>query len=292
MADERMADEPRAGEETSTFSAADKLRNSSAADRKAVEQQSRPNAVLIHETIRAEGESELEREVHALLLSGFAAGLSMGLSLVTEGLLRTHLPDAPWRELVTHLGYTVGFLVVVLGRQQLFTENTLTPILPLLHHRNGATLGRVLRLWAAVLVANVVATWLIAAAIAHTEVFTPEAKTAFLEISRKTIAHPFWTTVLKAVFAGWLIALMVWLLPAAESARPMVILIVTYVVALGEFAHIIAGSVDAFYLVASGAASYADYAWKFFAPTLLGNVVGGVALVAVLNYGQVAPEID
>ncbi len=102
----------------------------------AVAAQSRPNAALIHETIRAEGESELERTWWALITSGIAAGLSMGFSLVVEGLLQSHLPDAPWRELISKFGYTAGFLIVVLGRQQLFTENTLTPILPLLHNRN------------------------------------------------------------------------------------------------------------------------------------------------------------
>ena len=287
-----MADEHRAGDESSSFSAAEKLQDTSPADRKAIDRQSRPNAALIHETIRAEGESELERTVPALLLSGLAAGLTMGFSLVAEGLLRTHLPDAPWRDLIAHFGYTVGFLIVVLGRQQLFTENTLTPILPLLYHRDAVTLGRVARLWAAVLVANVVGTWIFAQVIAHTEVFTPEAKTAFREISQKSIAHPFATTVLKAIFAAWLIALMAWLLPAAETARPVVIIIITYVVALGEFAHIVAGSVDAFYLVTTGVASYGDYAWKFFVPTLIGNVIGGVTLVAVLNYGQVQSEIE
>jgi formate/nitrite transporter FocA (FNT family) len=170
-----MADEHRAGDESSSFSAAEKLQDTSPADRKAIDQQSRPNAALIHETIRAEGESELERTVPALLLSGLAAGLTMGFSLVAEGLLRTHLPDAPWRDLIAHFGYTVGFLIVVLGRQQLFTENTLTPILPLLYHRDAVTLGRVARLWAAVLVANVVGTWIFAQVIAHTEVFTPAA---------------------------------------------------------------------------------------------------------------------
>jgi formate/nitrite transporter FocA (FNT family) len=181
---------------------------------------------------------------------------------------------------------------VVLGRQQLFTENTLTPILSLLHNRDLHTLWRVLRLWGLVLAANIAATWVFAAVAAHTQVFDPEAKAAFAEISRHAIAGPFSTTFLKAVFAGWLIALMVWLLPAAEGARPLIIIIVTYVVALPHLAHIIAGSVDAFYLVAIGEAGYGDYLTRFFVPTLLGNVVGGVALVAVLNYGQVAPEIE
>ncbi|MFL5057746.1 MAG: formate/nitrite transporter family protein [Microvirga sp.] len=288
------ADEPgrNAPQGASALSAASKLPGLSGEERKAVEEQSRPNAALIHETIRAEGESELERTAHALLFSGVAAGLSMGFSLVAQGVLQSRLPDAPWRELVSNFGYTVGFLIVVLGRQQLFTENTLTPILPLLHNRDLHTLWRVLRLWGLVLAANIAATWVFAAVAAHTQVFDAEAKAAFAEISRHAIAGPFSTTFLKAVFAGWLIALMVWLLPAAEGARPLIIIIVTYVVALPHLAHIIAGSVDAFYLVAIGEAGYGDYLTRFFVPTLLGNVVGGVALVAVLNYGQVAPEIE
>jgi formate/nitrite transporter FocA (FNT family) len=257
----------------------------------AIKEQTRPNAVVIHETIRLEGQRELDRTVSALLLSGLAAGLSMGFSLIAEGVLHAHLADTPYRELIVSFGYTVGFLVVVLGRQQLFTENTLTPILPLLHNRDGATFWRVARLWGVVLVANVAATWLISYACLHSGVFDDATRDAFLDLSRPSIASPFATTFFKAVFAGWLIALMVWLLPAAEVARVPVILILTYFVAAGRFSHIIAGSVDASYLVHAGAASLGDYVGAFFLPTLCGNIVGGIALVAMLNYGQVAPDI-
>ena len=278
--------------EANAFTTGDKLPELSATERAAINRQSRPSAVLIHETIRAEGESELEREVSALLLSGLAAGLSMGLSLVVQALLRSHLPEAPWRDLVAYLGYTTGFFVVVMGRQQLFTENTLTPILPLLRNRDAHTFGRVLRLWAAVLAANMAGAWAFAAAIAHTEIFGPDIHLALSQISHHAIASPFWTTLVKAIFAGWLIALMVWLLPSGESARPAVILLVTYIVALAQLAHIVAGAVDVFYLVETGAAGGHDFLARFFVPTLLGNVLGGTALVAALNYGQVAPEIE
>jgi formate-nitrite transporter family protein len=274
-----------------SFNPAENIPDLSPQKKKAIEGQSRPNAALIHETIRAEGESELDRTASALLLSGLAAGLSMGFSLVVEGLLHAHLPDASWKPLVSSLGYTTGFLIVVLGRQQLFTENTLTPILPLLHNRDVSTFLRVLKLWSIVLAANVVATWAFAAVIAHTSLFAPEIKQAFLEIGRKVVESPFETTVLKAIFAGWLIALMVWLLPGADSSRPIVILIITYVVAIGGFSHLIAGSVDGFYLVETGHASWMDYVMRFFVPTLIGNVLGGVTLVAALNFGQVAPEL-
>jgi formate/nitrite transporter FocA (FNT family) len=289
MADDAAAVPDR--RETNSLSPTAHMPEFSDNEKRSIADQSRPSAALIHETIRAEGQSELERTASALILSGFAAGLSMGFSLMVQGVLHDHLPDTPWRELVTGLGYTIGFLIVVLGRQQLFTENTLTPILPLLHHRDAGTLGRVARLWALVLVSNIAATWVFAALAAHTPVFDAELKAAFADIAQHATGSPFWTTFLKAVFAGWLIALMVWLLPAAEAARPLIIVIIAYVVAIGQFSHLIAGSIDAFYLVEVGRAGWSDYALRFFVPTFLGNVVGGVALVAVLNYGQVAHEI-
>jgi formate-nitrite transporter family protein len=273
-----------------TYSPGSHLGGLSDKQREEVAAQSRPNAVLIHETIRAEGESELDRGSIALLLSGLAAGLSMGFSLVLQGQLHAFLPDGPARTLMSHFGYTLGFLIVVLGRQQLFTENTLTPILPLLHNRSVSTLWQVGRLWTLVLTANIAGTWIFAAVAAHSSVFGPEIKNAFSEIAAHTISASFGTTLLRAVFAGWLIALMVWLLPAAEGSRPLIIVIITYVVSLSGFSHVIAGSVDCWFLVETGQANLRQFVTIFFVPTLAGNIIGGVTLVAVLNYGQVAQE--
>ncbi|APH73193.1 formate/nitrite transporter family protein [Aquibium oceanicum] len=261
-------------------------------EKRAVDHQSRPSAALIHETIRAEGERELERTSVALMLSGFAAGLSIGFSVVVPAILMVALPDVSWKHLLTSLGYTIGFLIVVLGRQQLFTENTLTPVLPLLKNRNLHHLAQVGRLWSVVLLSNIAATWVFSAVLAHTPVFDQEIRTAIAAYSHTALDSDFWPMFLKAVFAGWLIALMVWLMPAAGDARPFVIIIVTYVVALAHLAHIIAGSVEASFLVHVGEASFADYLFRFFVPTLLGNTIGGVALVACLNFGQVAPELE
>src|SRR3954470_17123269 len=148
------------GDEERAFNPAEKLDGLTTRQKHEVESQSRPNAALIHETIRAEGESELERKSWALMLSGLAAGLSMGFSLIVQGELHANLPPGPAQVLLTPVGYTIGFLIVVLGRQQLFTENTLTPILPLLHNHDLSTFGNVLRLWSLVLSANMAGTWL------------------------------------------------------------------------------------------------------------------------------------
>jgi len=243
-------------------------------------------AQVVHEAIRREGEAELARPASALAWSALAAGLSMGFSLVAEGLLRAHLPDAPWRPVIAKLGYSVGFLIVVLGRQQLFTENTLTVILPLLTKMDRATLGRIVRLWSIVLGANLLGALLFALAIAHTDVFGSATRAVFAQIGLESIRGGPMTILVRGIFAGWLIALMVWLLPAAEGSKVWVILVLTYVVGLGGLAHVIAGSVETLFAAVSGLAS--PFTWAgWFVPTLIGNVIGGVSLVAALNHAQV-----
>src|SRR3954454_10909071 len=112
-------------------------------EEKEAEEKSAPSAHVVYEAIRKEGRHELERKASSLAWSGLAAGLSMGFSFVTMALLQHHLPDTSSRPLIAPLGYSVGFLIVVLGRQQLFTENTLTVILPLLTRKTMRDLVKV-----------------------------------------------------------------------------------------------------------------------------------------------------
>jgi formate/nitrite transporter FocA (FNT family) len=258
------------------------------ADQQEAHEKSAPGPHIVYEAILMEGEEELERSSSALAFSGLAAGLSMGFSLAMQGLLRSHLPpDAHWLPLIAKLGYPIGFLIVIPGRQQLFTENTLTPILPLMRHKTAEVFGDVARLWAVVLVANVVGALLFALVAAKTEVFEPATRQAFLEIGHSELAHSFLNTFLRGIFAGWLIALMVWLLPAAETARVAVIIIITYVVGLAGFSHIVAGTVDTGYVLFHGDISLEKFLFGWFTPTLLGNILGGTSLVAALNHAQV-----
>lgn len=248
------------------------------------------SAPVVHETVREEGERELGRHPTALAWSSLAAGLSMGFSLVGQGLIQAALPQAPWRPLLGSFGYTLGFLIVVLGRQQLFTENTLTVMLPLFAHPDMRTILRVLRLWSIVLAGNLVGAFIFATVVAHTPLFSRAQQHAFLTLSQESLRGDFGLVVVRAIFAGWLIALMVWLLPAADATKLQIIIILTYFVALGGFAHIIAGSVDTLYGVSIGSITWSQYLGGFLAPTLIGNIIGGVSLVAFLNYAQVAAE--
>lgn len=242
------------------------------------------SAQIVHEAIRFEGEEELDRTSPALFWSGLAAGLTISLSFIAQGLVRSALPESPWRSLVDSLGYTVGFLFVVAGRQQLFTENTLTPILPLLHR--WSRIGDVARLWGIVLVANLVGAFLFALVLARTTVIDQNVHESLAAIARQVIAPSSGLLFMRAIGAGWLIALMVWLLPAAEHSRLAMIVLPTYLISLAHLAHSIAGSTDVLYLVLTGGADFADYL-RFVSIALLGNVIGGVTLVAVLNHAQV-----
>ena len=248
-------------------------------------------AHVVHEVVRGEGEHELDRAAASLLWSGVAAGLSMGFSFLVEAELQAALPQAPWSRLVAAFGYTVGFVIVVLGRQQLFTESTITAVLPVLTRRTLPMLGKLLRLWGLVLVANVVGTWAFASLLAFARPFYPDIAPALAELSAQTTAQDFGHTAIEGMLSGWLIALMVWLLPSAGSARFWVVIFITYGVAVCRLPHIIAGSGEAAYAVLAGDSTPARYLLGFFIPTLLGNCLGGVVLAALVNHAPVADQV-
>ena len=250
-----------------------------------------PDAKVIHEIIREDGEKELERGVDALAWSALGAGLSMGFSFFTMAIIRSGLPEAPWSKLVTSLGYTIGFLIVVLGRQQLFTESTLTAVLPFLIRKTRETFLQTARLWAVVLLFNLLGTFAFAWLISHEGLFDAEVNAALRTLAAEAVKDSFWPMLIKAVLAGWLIALMVWLIPGAGQSRLLLILILTYVVALAHFSHIIAGSVEAAFDVFVGHIGFGEYFTRFLIPTLIGNTIGGVSFVAILNHAPIRGEL-
>ena len=255
-----------------------------------IEERSTPPTPVIYEIVRRYGEDEMARPAASLWWSGLAAGLSISFSLLAEAILRMHLPDAQWRPLVVALGYPVGFLMAVLGRQQLFTENTITVVLPIIARPTASNFRRGGRMWGIVLAANLAGTLAAALFITFTPVIDDALREAMLAISREALAHSWLELALRGITAGFLMAAIVWLHPSSESAQFYVIVAMTWLIAVSGSAHIVAGSVGAFLLFASGELG-AGPLGGFLLPVLAGNVVGGTVLFAMIAYAQVMKEI-
>jgi formate/nitrite transporter FocA (FNT family) len=260
-------------------------------EKRQVEERSGLRTPVIYEIVRKRGDEEMARPATSLWWSGIAAGLSMSFSLLTEAILLTHLPDAPWRSLAVSAGYPVGFLIVILGRQQLFTENTITAVLPVMKDFKARNVGRLLRMWSIVWLANMVGTLLAAYFCTLTPVITPELRDGMLQVSAELMRNGWAEMFFKAISAGFLVAATVWLIPSAESAQFWVISLFTFLIGAGGFAHIVAGSVETFLLVANGRLDVVSMIVDFIVPTLLGNIVGGTVLFALISYAQVMQEI-
>ena len=256
-------------------------------DHRDAQHRSAPSSKVVHEALMIEAHEELARPSAALFWSGLAAGLSLGFSLVVEGILHASLPESDWRPLVAKLGYGAGFLIVILGRQQLFTENTLTPMLPVLRERKAAPVRAMLRLWIIVLGSNLIGAAAFGIVIAQSHMFAPDVQVAFRDIGLKALEPGFGMIVLRGIFAGWLVALLIWMLPFAESSRVFIILLLAWIIGVGELSHVIAGSVDVFALAAAGHESWGRALASFTLPSLIGNIIGGCLLVAALNHKQV-----
>jgi formate/nitrite transporter FocA (FNT family) len=256
-----------------------------------VEELSSPRTPVIYEIVRRHGEEEMARPIVSLWWSGVAAGLSISFSLLAQAILQTHLPDAPWRPLVADFGYSVGFIMVVLSRQQLFTETTVTAVLPVMADMSLRHLGLLARMWSVVLIANFAGTLFAALFCTFTPVLSPDLYGGMLDISHHILGHTLLETFFRSIAAGFLMAAMVWLIPGAEAAQFYVIVLMTYLIAAGNFMHIVAGSVEAFLLALNGQLTWLALLGQFIIPTLLGNIVGGTALFALIAYAQVMKEI-
>ena len=245
----------------------------------------------VFEVVRRAGEQELVRPATALVCSALVAGLAIGFSVLTKALLQTHLPDADWRPLVTSLGYSVGFVIVIMGQMQLFTENTITVVCPLLVRPSRAVLGGVARLWSLVLAANLAGAAAFGVALYLAREVQPQTWQAVLELSRVSIGHDFWAICVRGIGAGWLIAALVWIISTADEAQLLLIVLVTYVISLAGFSHVVAGGVEAAVLVVAGEMSVGNALFGFVTPAVIGNVIGGTVLFTLLTWAQIRAEL-
>jgi formate/nitrite transporter FocA (FNT family) len=249
-------------------------------------------AAAVHEQIRMEGEKELERDWLALLLSALAAGLSMGASLAAKGIFHARLPDDPSRFFIENIGYTFGFIIVIMARQQLFTENTVTAVLPIMHKPTPKNFVILFRLWGIVLLGNLIGTGLASLAFIHMPIFDENTRAAFTSLSQEIMHNTPGEMFANGILAGWIIATMVWMFPSARAAKIWVIVLMTYLVAICDLTHIVVGSVEILYLVFSGALPWQEFFYPFAIPTLAGNIIGGSFIFALISHAQIRNDMS
>ena len=245
-----------------------------------------PTAHEIYVQVAKNGRHELERSARGLFISGLAGGMMMGLTALSMSIVHAQLGDGNAASFIAYMLYPIGFIAVIVGRAQLFTENTLYPVALVLAERKHA--WKTLRLWSIVLISNLSGAFFFALLAVKTEALKPEYVSAMSKIGVEAVnvsaGHAFWS----AVIGGWMIALVAWLVSGSHSVTGSVMLIwlLAFVVGIGHFAHSIATSGEILAAVLNHASSYGAYFhWLIFA--VMGNICGGVLLVTLLEYGQV-----
>ena len=256
------------------------------AEQEEASERQRLSAVTVFETVRGEGDEELKRPVLSLWWSGIAAGIALSTSVLAEAVLHRALAGSAAQEAISALGYAIGFVLVILARLQLFTENTISVVLPVLAEPSGDKLWRTARLWAVVFVANLVGTFATAFIALKFGTTTPENTAAMLEVSRKVLEQASWPGFFRAIPAGFYIAAIVWMLPSSKGFEVFTILLFAWLIAAGAFAHVIVGSAEVFLLVVNGELGFWTAFSTILLPVLAGNVIGGTGLFAFLAYGQ------
>ncbi len=242
-----------------------------------------------HEILQAaldNARNELGRSISKLGFAGVAGGITMGLTGLGVASIRASLGEGGWQELIAYLVYPIGFIAVIIGRAQLFTENTLYPVVLVLDERRH--LLKMLRLWAVVFAANIVGAWIFAVLVSKSSALQSGtldqlAKLGIAGVSG-SFAHIFWS----GVVGGWLIALVAWTVTASHwtIGQLAVIYLLTLLVGIGHFAHCIASSCEILTAVMIGSVAPSHYL-QWLLPATLGNICGGVVIVSLLNYGQV-----
>lgn len=261
-------------------------------EKMAVEEHEKLSPRLVYEIIRRDGAEELDRPTATLIFSGIAAGLVISFSFVFKAIIASYIPtDAIWTDLITNFGYTIGFLIAILGHMQLFTENTITTVVPLFKPFTLDKLRAVGRLWGIVILCNIIGTALASLFFLTTDLFTPNIDKALDELAHHVASFSAIQNLLKGVMSGLLIAALVWMLPSVSN-KFLVIFFMTYLIGLGDFTHVVVGSTEMSYLVWQGEASLGEYLFNFLIPTTIGNIIGGTGVFTLLIYGQVTEELE
>lgn len=251
----------------------------------AEEEKSRRSASDILDQVKHTAEEELDRSSRHLGFSGLAGGLGMGFTPLGIAAVAAYLPKTTSSELISMLMYPLGFIAVIIGRTQLFTENTLHPVAYVLAERKRV--GDALRLWIVVWGTNVLGTLCFAALAVKTGALKDDYTHTIIQLGSRAVEGGWWHLFWGGVIAGWLIAFTAWMVAAERSIMGQIasIYLLTLTMGLLHVPHCMAGSGEIFAAVLAGSVGLGHY-WYWMSAATLGNIAGGVVIVALLNWAQ------
>ena len=245
---------------------------------------------IMREQIQA-GLQEHKRSDLGLFLSSLSAGLEIGFSILIIGIIYTLFKNGSsvgQLALMMALVYPIGYVFVIIGRSELFTEHTTLATIPVM---NGeATLGSLAKLWLIVYVGNLAGGYIFGGiALVYNSEMHLIGKDFFYFVSEKMVKYSISATLISSIMAGWLMGMLSWLLTSAQDtlSRVVMIFLVTFIISIAGLHHCIVGSIEVFM------AFYADanhitgtQFFRFQVLSTLGNITGGVVLVAMVKYAH------
>src|SRR5438270_11991476 len=250
------------------------------------QESTRRSAEEILEHVIENARDELSRSTIGLLFSGLAGGLSMGLTGLAVALALSYLGKGPIQEFFSFFFYPIGFIVVIIGRAQLFTENTLFPVVLVLDERKHFL--NTLRLWAPVFISSVAGAVFFGWLVMKTGALSHNFADSLADLGLQAASGNFTFNFAKGIIGGWLIALVAWMVTASHwtIGQIAVTWMLTFIVGAGHFSHCIASSAEIVAAIMSGHLHFSNY-FQWLLPATLGNILGGVSIVSLLNFGQV-----
>lgn len=234
---------------------------------------------------------EYKRSNLGLLMSAFTAGLEVGFSIFLMVILYSqfhHTVSSEAMHMLLSLAYPVGFIFIVIGRSELFTEHTTLAILPVLSGQ--VSVVGLFKHWGIIFIGNIIGGYLFGFLITS---ILPKLKlvelSAFAHLAEKMIAFEWWVILCSGILAGWLMGLLSWLVTASQDTvgRILLVILVTSIIGVGGLHHSIVGSIEVFCgLITSSEIVFSEYL-NFQWWTTLGNIIGGVVFVGVLKYSNI-----
>lgn len=249
-----------------------------------------PEPEQIYARTVEEGERRLERPLLELISTSLAAGFDILAGVVVLTLVESQL-EHQFGKHAAHvfgaMGFGVGFIFLVVGRGELFTENFLVPLAGL-HNKGRSAWGKVAELWAVSPVFNILAGFLMAV-IVSTHSVLPFGTGGAAKTTAETLYANGWLALFcSAVFAGALITAMTWFIEgqASMGVRVAIAWIAGSILALGSFNHVIVVTLELFLGIRFGAHIPWSFLVENFFVAAAGNAVGGIGLVTLNRFAQ------